>query len=77
MDDVHGKPEVTIAVIREFESSRLESALLAAAYEHVVPILSRPTHGRTEGDPVAGEQNAASALRMDVEDSFALGGLVG
>lgn len=38
MDDASTKPRATIAVTRGFECSRLESELLAVAYEHAVPI---------------------------------------
>jgi hypothetical protein len=77
MDDASTKPRAKIAVTRGFECSRLESELLAVAYEHAVPILSRPISSRSEGDLGADDRLATSASGMEIEGHFAMGGLVG
>jgi len=77
MDDACTRPRAKIAVTRGFECSRLESELLAVAYEHAVPILSRSTGCRCEGYPGAGVRLGGSAADMEIEHRFAMGGLVG
>ena len=77
MDELQAKPKGLIAVSRRFESSRLESELLAAAYEHAVPILSRAVRGQREVSSAAASQNAMSVFETGVEDRVAIGGLVG
>jgi hypothetical protein len=76
MDDACTMPRAKIAVTRDFECSRLESELLAVAYEHAVPILSRSTGCRCEGYLGAGDRRG-SAAEMEIERHFAMGGLVG
>jgi hypothetical protein len=77
MDDASTKPRAKIAVTRGFECSRLESELLAVAYEHAVPILSRPISCRSEVYLGADDLLATSASEMEIEGHFAMGGLVG
>jgi hypothetical protein len=77
MDDASTKPRAKIAVTRDFECSRLESELLAVAYEHAVPILSRQIGCRSEGYLGADDLPAISASEMEIEGHFAMGGLVG
>lgn len=50
-------------VCREFETSRLENALLAAAYECAVPTRSRRT--RRMGDAQAAALTTAGQAEMD------------
>jgi hypothetical protein len=77
MDDASTKPRARIAVTRGFECSRLEAELLAVAYEHAVPILSRPIGCHSEDDLGAGDRYRASAPEMEIEGHFAMGGLFG
>ena len=43
MQDASTRRQRCLHVERGFETSRLENGLLAAAYEHAVPIISRRT----------------------------------
>ena len=79
MEDACTRPNAKIAVTRGFECSRLESELLAVAYEHAVPILSRSTGCRCggRGHLGAGDRFGGSAAEKEIERHFAMGGLVG
>lgn len=77
MDDACTRRRAKIAVTRGFECSRLESELLAVAYEHAVPILLRPIGCHSEGYLGAGDRFGGSAAEMEIECHFAMGGLVG
>jgi hypothetical protein len=50
MDGSTCRRPLVLRVERDFECSRLENDLLAAAYEHVVPILRRRLSGVCRSD---------------------------
>jgi hypothetical protein len=57
-------------VCRDFETSRLETALLAAAYERAVPIVSRHTR-RKAAVPSATTHANITATETDFQPSLA------
>jgi hypothetical protein len=57
-------------VCRDFETSRLENALLAAAYECVVPAASRRVRRKTDL-PSHAVQASVAPVEMDFQASLA------
>ena len=77
MDGKNVKVKKKLEVRRDFECSRLEKDLLAAAYERVLPHVRVVfSVAEAKGPVAAGGLRAGSARGMDSNRQFAMGGRI-
>jgi hypothetical protein len=74
MEELRRERRKEIAVTREFEASRLEEELLAAAYEQAMPPISRLTGSCSK---MRAARNVGCDLERRVSRTMVMGGLVG
>jgi len=74
MEDRDRKRQRKLALTRDFECSRLEDRLLAAAYERVVPPIRRPIKRHLNSAPAGATLNEKGRLGPKVSYAVALGG---